>query len=104
MNEEVEVVATEVEEELPEDPLECKSVGMFGIFNKELSGIKTMLLEGWVKGIPMMVLVDRGTIHNFISPTVVLALGLPIDDSYKMGVRLGMAIGFLLRESVQEFR
>lgn len=45
-------------------------------------------MEGWVKGVLVMVLVDSGTIHNFVSPTMALALGLPVDNSHKMEVRL----------------
>lgn len=89
VNEEGEVVAIEVEEDLTSDPLECKAIRLFGIFHEELSGVKTMRLEGWVNGIPVVVLVDSGASHNFISPKVVSALGLSINESHKMGVRLG---------------
>lgn len=64
-----EVVAIEVEEEeLIEEPMECKAMGVFGITNEELSRSKTMKMEGVVKGVPLMILFDSGANHNFISP------------------------------------
>lgn len=87
INEEREVVAIEVDEE--EESLECKTVWRLGIFDEELSGVKTMRMEGLVKGVPVMVLIDSGASHYFVSPTVALALGLPVDKAYKLGVRLG---------------
>lgn len=44
INEEGEVVAIEVEE--VEEPLECKTLGLLGMFDDEKSASKTMRVEG----------------------------------------------------------
>lgn len=44
---------------------------------------------GSINGVSLMVLIDSGTSHNFIAPSVVSALSLRVDESQKLGVRLG---------------
>lgn len=91
VNDAGEVVAIEVEEGKEEEMLECKIMGLCGI-TKELASRKesrTMKLIGKIGGIPLVVLVDSGASHNFISPEVVLDLGLKAEATYQMGVRLG---------------
>lgn len=86
VNEEGEVIAIEVETELTKEVLECKAMGVFDISNDELLGTKTMKMDGIIQQIPLVILVDSGASHNFISPTVVSALRRPIDHSHEMGV------------------
>lgn len=54
-----------------------------------ISKARTMKLKGTVGGFPMVFLVDSGASHNFISPEVVSVLGLSMDKSSQLGVRLG---------------
>ncbi|MCI38493.1 Ty3/Gypsy retrotransposon protein, partial [Trifolium medium] len=48
-----------------------------------------MRLEGQIFGASVLVLIDSGATHNFISPTVVEALGLSLTHSTPLSVRLG---------------
>lgn len=89
VDEQGEIVALEVEDVEEEGGLECNSLGLLGVHNADLKGAKTMRLAGSVEGISLMVLVDSGASHNFIAPSVVSALGLRVDESHKLGVRLG---------------
>lgn len=60
---------------------------MFGITNSLGVRAKTMRLEGQVGGVSLMVLIDSGATHKFITSEVVTALGLPVDLSKLVGVR-----------------
>lgn len=51
--------------------------------------VRTMKLEGNINGASVLVLIDSGATHNFISPTVVEALGLHMVSSTPLGVCLG---------------
>ncbi|XP_073225787.1 uncharacterized protein [Cicer arietinum] len=51
--------------------------------------VLTMKVEGCLQGAPILVLIDSGATHNFISTNVVEALGLPMVHSTPSGVKLG---------------
>jgi hypothetical protein len=91
VNEDGEVVVLEAinDEEREIEDLECKAIGLFALTDTSDVGVRTMKLEGFVQGASVLVLIDSGATHNFISPTVVEALGLPITNTKPMGVRLG---------------
>ena len=62
-----EELATDEEEEV-----ECQSMGVLG----SMSGNCTMKIEGKIDNVDVLVLIDSGAIHNFISSQVTNALGL----------------------------
>lgn len=55
-------------------------MGVFGLETTQKS-VRTMKLEGNLRGANILVLIDSGATHNFISPKVVEALGLPLVAS-----------------------
>lgn len=54
-----------------------------------ISNPKTMKLRGKIEGKEIIVLIDPGATHNFISLNLVKLLGLVIEDSGGFGVSLG---------------
>ena len=55
-----------------EEEVECQSMGVLG----SMSGNRTMKIEGKIDNVDVLVLIDSGAIHNFISSQVTNALGL----------------------------
>ncbi|KAJ1400448.1 Aspartic peptidase, active site [Sesbania bispinosa] len=62
----------------------------YNITEDKSQPLKTLKLEGFVNGIPILILVDSGATHNFISPKVVKALGISVEKADK---GLGHSIG-----------
>ncbi|XP_050915219.1 uncharacterized protein LOC127130207 [Lathyrus oleraceus] len=85
---EIVVLEAESEEDLTQEELECKTMGLFGV-STNLNQVRTMKLEGCLHGASILVLIDSGATHNFISPKVVETLGLPMVPSNPLGVKLG---------------
>ncbi|MCH81215.1 Ty3/gypsy retrotransposon protein, partial [Trifolium medium] len=87
MNEEGEIVALEVteNEESEEEEVECKSMGMLGTMGE----YRTMKIEGMVENMVVLVLIDSGVSHNFISPKLATALGLSITPVAVRSIKLG---------------
>lgn len=50
---------------------------------------RTMKLRGLVKGVPILILVDSGATHNFISKRMVSAMGWAVEDTKPMIIKLG---------------
>lgn len=76
VNESGEVIAIEVEDGKDEEIMECKLVGLCGTTEawSDYKGVKTMKLKGTIEGISLVVLVDSGVSHNFISLEVTSVL------------------------------
>lgn len=53
------------------------------------TGNKTMKLKGKIKDKKVLVLIDSGASHNFISTDLVEALKIPIEKSSQFEVRVG---------------
>ncbi|GAU23118.1 hypothetical protein TSUD_305660 [Trifolium subterraneum] len=89
MSEEGEIIALEeLHVEYEADPVvegECKSMGVLG----SMGGHQTMKVEGKIGNVGVLVLIDSGASHNFISPKVMTALGLDVTTGPVMSVRLG---------------
>ncbi|PNY13662.1 retrotransposon-related protein [Trifolium pratense] len=87
MNEEGEIVNMEdVEAESDEDEeVECKLMGVLGSMGES----HTMKVEGRIQNVDLLVLIDSGASHNFISPKVTTALGLAITPTPARNIKLG---------------
>ena len=48
-----------------------------------------MKLKGSIKGVPILILVDSGAPHNFISRRLVTVLGLLIEETRPMRIKMG---------------
>lgn len=83
------IVSLLVEDTDEDGGLEYKSLGVLGVHNIESKSAKTMRLIGSINEISLLILVDSGASPNFIAPSVVSTLNLQIDESQKLGVRLG---------------
>lgn len=92
LGEDREVLAMEVDEDKEEEVfLDCKVIGLCSAAGHgvDRDPSHTMRLVGKVGEIPLMVLIDSGVSHNFISLAVASSLSLKVDATYQMGVRLG---------------
>lgn len=87
MTEEGEIVSMEdvtVESE-EEVEVECKLMGVLGSMGES----HTMKVEGKIQNVDLLVLIDSGASHNFISPKVTTALGLVITPTAAKSIKLG---------------
>ncbi|PNX59898.1 retrotransposon-related protein [Trifolium pratense] len=87
MNEEGEIVSLEeVEADSDEEvEVECKLMGVLGSMGES----HTMKVEGRIQNVDLLVLIDSGASHNFISPKVTSALGLVITPTAAKNIKLG---------------
>ncbi|XP_045803285.1 uncharacterized protein LOC123896906 [Trifolium pratense] len=86
LNEEGEIVMLEeVDEEAKEEEVECRSMGVLG----SMGEYQTMKVEGKIAHVDLLVLIDSGASHNFISPKVTTALGLAITPMPSKSIKLG---------------
>ena len=88
VNEEVEIVSietVETEEEDEDAEAKCKIIGVMG----SMGEFHMMKIDGKIAGIEVVVLIDSGASHNFISPEITTALGLQITPMAAKTIRLG---------------
>ncbi|GAU37038.1 hypothetical protein TSUD_207440 [Trifolium subterraneum] len=88
LNDEGEIVAVEVEEgcEVEEEvDAECKILGVLG----SLGEYRTMKIGGKLEGVDVVILIDSGASHNFVSTKLASALGLSITPTVERKIRLG---------------
>lgn len=78
----MEDVTVESEEEVE---VECKLMGVLGSMGES----HTMKVEGKIQNVDLLVLIDSGASHNFISPKVTTALGLVITPTAAKSIKLG---------------
>lgn len=76
VNEDGEIVAMEMEEVEEEEGIEaeCKVIGVLG----KMGEYRTMKIEGKLEKVNVEVLIDSGASHSFISPELIIALGLTV--------------------------
>lgn len=79
----------EVENGKEEEGLECQIIGLMGLSSYDAMIGLTMRIEASIHGTPILILIDSGVGHNFVSPQMVSSLDLTIDRSKKLTVRLG---------------
>lgn len=78
----------EDKEEIEED--EENNIMELSLFSaKGLTQTNTMKLQGWVKGKRVLILIDSGASHNFISTNLAENLELPITNTPSYCVKLG---------------
>ncbi|MCH90563.1 peptidase aspartic active site, partial [Trifolium medium] len=68
-----------------EEEVECKLMGVLG----SLGEPHTMKVEGRIQNVELLVLIDSGASHNFISPKITTALGLAITPTAAKNIKLG---------------
>ncbi|PNX83132.1 retrotransposon-related protein, partial [Trifolium pratense] len=87
LNDDGEIVALEVEDEVVEEETdaECKILGVLG----SMGEYKTMKIGGRLEGIDVVVLIDSGASHNFLTTKLTSALGLPITSMAERKIKLG---------------
>ncbi|WVZ05566.1 hypothetical protein V8G54_018912 [Vigna mungo] len=87
-----EVIASEMREEEDDCTLECGSMELFTegeVSWDDRNRPSTLGIKGGLNGVTLGVLIDSGASHNFISPHVVAALELKVDQRKMVGLRLG---------------
>ncbi|GAU13119.1 hypothetical protein TSUD_174190 [Trifolium subterraneum] len=89
IDEDGEIVALEVgdSDEEEKEEVECKSMGMLEY--KTMGDYTTMKVEGVMENVNVLVLIDSGASHNFISPFVATALSLTIIPDSAKSIKLG---------------
>lgn len=64
-------------------------MGYLGFIEDKQWHPRTMRLRGLVKGVPILILVDSGATHNFISKMMVTTMGWGVEDTRPMTIKLG---------------
>jgi hypothetical protein len=87
MTEEGEIVRLELDHPVDEEEevVECNSMGVLCAIGE----YRTMKIEGVIENVNVLVLIDSGASHNFISPSIATALGLTVTSSNTRSIRLG---------------
>lgn len=86
LNEDGVIVTMEAEESEEEDvEAECKLIGVLGSVGEH----HTMKTEGRLANLSVMVLIDSGASHSFISPKLTTALELEITPMTDKNIKLG---------------
>lgn len=84
---EANVMIDEEEEEIEEGELSIMS--LLGLAAAKAHEVRTMKLRGKVHGVPILLLVDSGATHNFISQKLVRAMGWQVDETTLLHIKLG---------------
>ncbi|GJX95678.1 retrotransposon-related protein [Tanacetum coccineum] len=67
----------------------CLALELNGYPTISSSNLKTIKLAGELNGIPILILIDSGATHNFISKKLAIALGLTIKPIKRLQISLG---------------
>lgn len=68
---------------------ECSVMSLASLQAEKHWQPRTMKLRGLVKGVPILILIDSGATHNFISRKLVQAMEWPVEETAPMKVKLG---------------
>jgi hypothetical protein len=87
INEDGEIVVLEANdaEDGEEPEAECKLIGVLG----SMGEYRTMKIGGKIGSVDIVVLIDSGASHNFISPKLATALGLTVKPEVGRRIKLG---------------
>lgn len=85
---EIQVMNAEVEEEA-ENEGELSVMSLQGLVVHQASKFHTMRLRGKVQGVPILLLIDSGATHNFISHELVAAMGWGVANTTPLQIKLG---------------
>lgn len=88
LNEEGEIVSLEAEESVDgEEEVDavCNVIGVLG----SMGEYRTMKIGGKLENVDVVVLIDSGASHNFISPKLTTALGLSVTPIVERKIKLG---------------
>nr|KYP32786.1 hypothetical protein KK1_046428 [Cajanus cajan] len=88
-NEEGEIVSAKGDNDETLEEVKCTAMCLFHSTKEAVSSPKVMKLKGQLNGLPILILVDSGASHNFVSRRVVKALNLPVQDTSSVSIRLG---------------
>ena len=68
---------------------ECSALSLRGMDDEKTGSHSTMKLQGKISGISILLLVDSGATHNFISRKLVEALGWTWEETKSMKILMG---------------
>lgn len=85
-NSDAKILAVEVEDTDEEEGGECSILNLHHIAQENHHTVK---FQGIVRGVPVLILVDSGATHNFISQKLVYKMDWPVDDTPEMRIKLG---------------
>lgn len=80
------LLAVEVEESEDEENAEMSILNLNHI---AFENHQTVKFQGQIHGVPVLVMVDSGATHNFISQKLVQKMEWPIEETPMMGIKLG---------------
>ncbi|MCH80279.1 Ty3/gypsy retrotransposon protein, partial [Trifolium medium] len=86
---EAKVLAVEVEEEEDEEQGDMSMLDLHHIAHENH---QTMKFQGTIKGVEVLILVDSGASHNFISQSLVHHMDWAIEPTQQMKVKLGNGV------------
>ncbi|MCH83458.1 RNA-directed DNA polymerase (Reverse transcriptase) [Trifolium medium] len=86
---EARVLAVEVEEEEEDEKGEMSVLDLHHIAHENH---QTMKFQGTIDGVGVLILIDSGATHNFISQKLVHHLDWPIESTPQMQVKLGNGV------------
>lgn len=76
-------------EENPNDEIQLQELALSKISAYGFDGLRTMKLMGVINERPIVVMIDSDATHCFVAKEMVTKLGLSIDDTTILPVRLG---------------
>ncbi|GAU50456.1 hypothetical protein TSUD_373220 [Trifolium subterraneum] len=86
---EAKVLAVEIEEGEDEEQGEISMLDLHHIAHENH---QTMKFQGTIKGVEVLILVDSGASHNFISQSLVHHMDWPVEQTQQMRVKLGNGV------------
>jgi hypothetical protein len=68
---------------------ECSVICLQGVVDAKGNNYQTIKLRGEIHGVPIVMLLDSGASHNFVSRRLVEAMEWPQSDTRSMNIRMG---------------
>lgn len=82
------LIAIEEEEGVEVDG-ECSVMRLRSLLTEKDLQPQTMKLKGTIRGVPILLLVDSGATHNFISKKLAVSMGWLIEETKPTHIKLG---------------